>query len=219
MTEPIDWNDYLSSRRTGSYTDRELIKPFLQGDILDVGCGYGTFIIGCARELGSNVAGVDPSNMAIASAKKEWPSGRFEIGTAEALPFPDACFDTVVSIEVVEHLKQPDLFFKEAARVLRPDGHLIVQTPNYPIKRFYDFAHLLLKRRASLKDDPTHVSPFNFKRMKNSATAADFRVLSLSGRNILGENRLPLLKRLKLSKLAPLIVQKMILIAQKISAD
>lgn len=53
---------------------------------------------------------------------------------ASILPFLDQSFDTVVCLEVLEHLRHPATALREAARVLRPEGRLIVSTPfMYPI--------------------------------------------------------------------------------------
>ncbi|MGH9280547.1 MAG: class I SAM-dependent methyltransferase, partial [Acidimicrobiales bacterium] len=45
------------------------------------------------------------------------------------LPFPDAAFDVVVALEVIEHLLDPDAFLDEIVRVLAPGGSVILSTP------------------------------------------------------------------------------------------
>lgn len=214
MKETVNWDSYLSTRRIAAYTDRALISPVLHGDLLDVGCGFGEIAGWAAAELGCRAIGIDPSAEAVAEATRQFPDARFLVGTAEALPFPDASFDTLVSLEVVEHLPDPERFFSEAARVLRPGGALVVQTPNYPIKRLYDVLYWLLRRKSDPWDDPTHVTPFSFRRMRRLAIAAGFRPELLVGRNVLGEGKLPFLARAKRGPIAPFLSQKMILIAQ-----
>ena len=55
-------------------------------------------------------------------------------GDAQRLPFPDGTFDTVVCLEVLEHVPNPDAALQEASRVLKPEGHLLLSTPFlYPI--------------------------------------------------------------------------------------
>jgi 2-polyprenyl-3-methyl-5-hydroxy-6-metoxy-1,4-benzoquinol methylase len=61
------------------------------------------------------------------------------------LPFPDASFEVVTFFEVIEHLAQEDarLMLREIARVLVDGGILIGSTPNYPVKRAYDWSNAL----------------------------------------------------------------------------
>jgi 2-polyprenyl-3-methyl-5-hydroxy-6-metoxy-1,4-benzoquinol methylase len=47
------------------------------------------------------------------------------------LPYADGSFSLVVSMDVVEHVSQPEPFVRELRRVLRPGGHLFLTTPNY----------------------------------------------------------------------------------------
>jgi len=70
------------------------------------------------------------------------------------LPFGDNTFDVLCSFQVIEHLEKPEHFFKEANRVLKKDGLLIISTPNpegIPAKRLkhkwqgYRFDHISLK--------------------------------------------------------------------------
>ena len=104
----------------------------------------------------------------------------------------------------------------EAKRVLKLDGIFIIQTPNYPIKRFYDFINWLNPRwRKSFRDDPTHVSKFNYFKIKNLLEKY-FHILEIKPRNILLENRVKLIKKLKKAYLGKIIGQKIIAICKKI---
>ncbi len=51
----------------------------------------------------------------------------------QAIPLPDRSIDLVVSFETIEHVDDPAAFLRECARVLVPDGMLIVSTPNRPV--------------------------------------------------------------------------------------
>jgi SAM-dependent methyltransferase len=55
---------------------------------------------------------------------------RFDAANLVSLPYPDGSFDAVVSLQVIEHLHSPQEFLGECARVLTPNGVLIVSTPN-----------------------------------------------------------------------------------------
>ena len=52
-------------------------------------------------------------------------------GSAFALPFKDNSFDCLISSEVIEHIAFDDSLFTEMRRVLKPDGTLILGTPDY----------------------------------------------------------------------------------------
>lgn len=208
-----DWNAYLRWLGNPSYTDREYLRFLIHGSVLEVGCGVGAFCRWCAEELGLNIVGLDPSSEAIQRAEQAIPSAKFVVGYAEGLPFSAHTFDTVVSLEVVEHLPQPEKFFQEAKRVLKEGGTLIVQTPQYPLKRFYDFLHWIRRTKKNLADDPTHISPFTLRALQQMAEEAGFVVEALVGRNILGENKISSLARWKRTKLGRHFSQKIILVA------
>lgn len=56
---------------------------------------------------------------------------RFEVLDAnQPLPFPDGAFDGVVSLSTLQYVLDPEQLLREAARVLRPGGHLLVEVPN-----------------------------------------------------------------------------------------
>lgn len=93
-----------------------------RGRLLDVGCGnkpWAPLFEGrVSRSIGIEMPGT-PSR-----------SGVIDVyASALALPFRDASFDTVLSVEVLEHLPEPALALREAARVLAPGGALILCTP------------------------------------------------------------------------------------------
>jgi SAM-dependent methyltransferase len=98
------------------------------GRILDVPCGPGIL----ARELHDrgfhDITGVDILPDAEVPVIEGMRYVRHDIDTP--LPFPDSCFDVVVSREGIEHLAGPFLFLRELSRVLRPDGQLFLTTPN-----------------------------------------------------------------------------------------
>jgi SAM-dependent methyltransferase len=52
--------------------------------------------------------------------------------TAEALPFPDAVFDLVMAMDIIEHVDDDEPVFRELARVLRPGGMLVMSSPLHP---------------------------------------------------------------------------------------
>jgi SAM-dependent methyltransferase len=99
--------------------------------VLDVGCGTGVVALVAAR-LGARVSGLDLTpellvrareNAAIAGVEIEWQEG-----DAEALPYADGSFDTVVSQFGHMFAPRPDVVMREMLRVLRPGGTIAFAT-------------------------------------------------------------------------------------------
>ena len=101
--------------------------------VLDVGCGPGYFARMLAEAVGpeGSVVGIDaaPEMTEYASRKARRLSNcRFQPGTAEALAFPEAAFDVIVSSLVMHHLPEEGRLraVREMRRVLRPGGTLLL---------------------------------------------------------------------------------------------
>ncbi len=100
----------------------------LQGShLLDVGCGDGAFLLD-ARDAGWTVQGLEFSETAGANAARLGLN--VTIGRLEDRPFEPESFDVVRLWSVLEHLSDPCGAMREVARILRPGGWAIVQTPN-----------------------------------------------------------------------------------------
>jgi len=100
--------------------------------VVDVACGegYGSALL--ARSA-ARVTGIDASAETVALARRRYggPANlEFVEGRCESMPVGDASVDLLVSFETLEHLENPRALIAEAARVLRPDGLLMVSTPN-----------------------------------------------------------------------------------------
>ena len=109
---------------------RKYVNEFSVLDIAS-GSGYGSFLL---AQQARSVVGVDISEEAIAYAKQNYQKDNLKYlqGNASKLDFPDNTFDVVVCLETIEHLSQETqkLFIQEIARVLTPNGFLILSTPN-----------------------------------------------------------------------------------------
>ena len=100
--------------------------------VLDVACGEGYGSERLAREA-AHVTGVDISEAAIAHAREAYASrGNLEFACAPCtrLPLADASVDVAVSFETLEHIEEQAQFLAELARVLAPDGVLVLSCPN-----------------------------------------------------------------------------------------
>ena len=103
--------------------------------ILDLGCGDGQIARALAAQ-GSDVLGVDPTQLHIDIAIERGGGPRYLLGGATDIPADDETFDAVVACLVFEHIDQMDEAMTEVARVLKPNGqfsfflnHPLLQTP------------------------------------------------------------------------------------------
>jgi len=97
--------------------------------ICDVGCGEGRFCRKLAR-MGASVTGADPTRALIRAAKQRDPSGEYVRSGAESLPFRSESFHLVVSYLNLIDIEDYNLAICEMARILKPDGALIVANLN-----------------------------------------------------------------------------------------
>jgi SAM-dependent methyltransferase len=108
-------------------------RDFVRGKrVLDVACGEGYGAAALAKAGAASVVGVDLSVAACEHARRKYGLDA-RPGDALDLPLPDRSIDLVVSFETIEHVADPAAFLAECARVLTPDGTLIVSTPNRPV--------------------------------------------------------------------------------------
>ena len=103
--------------------------------VLDLGCGDGQIARALAAQ-GSDVLGVDPTQLHIDVAIERGGGPRYLLGGATQIPASDNSFDAVVACLVFEHIDQMDEAMTEVARVLKPQGqfsfflnHPLLQTP------------------------------------------------------------------------------------------
>jgi 2-polyprenyl-3-methyl-5-hydroxy-6-metoxy-1,4-benzoquinol methylase len=100
-------------------------------DVLDAGCGVGWGALHLSRAGARNVVGLDVDERALENARKRaGASAAFVRGDLLALPFDDGSFDLVVCFEAIEHVSDPERALTELRRVMRPEGILVISSPN-----------------------------------------------------------------------------------------
>jgi ubiquinone/menaquinone biosynthesis C-methylase UbiE len=128
--QPTD--DEISQKKLSSNANSAAELLPKGGALLDVGCGEGKFTR-AMTVMYDKVTGIDVKQNSIEKAKAanaaEGKSVDFQVADAEAMPFADASFDTVVISNSLHHIPDPHKGLAEAARVLKPGGHLYVMEP------------------------------------------------------------------------------------------
>ena len=137
--------------------------------VLDFACGegYGSYLL---KEAGAaHVVGADVSEESIAKADKMFGRDGLEFKQLDAAKigetFRDGEFDVVISVETIEHLKDPEAFLSELKRITKPTGIIVISCPNdhwyYP--------------------EPSDLNPYHLRKY----TFAEFKTMCTS---VLGEN-------------------------------
>ena len=111
--------------------DETARNPLAGKAALDVGCGAGLLCEPLAR-MGAAVTGVDaaPENVAVAKVHATLLGLQINYHAGEIAEQGLGQFDVVCSMEVIEHVTDPAAFIAELARHLKPDGLMILSTPN-----------------------------------------------------------------------------------------
>jgi len=123
--------------RFGQDRRLEMMRRFVRFDgvrILDIGCGIGAYLEKF-RGLGAHEIGVDTDAEKLLQAHRKKRLNRLATCASEELPFPDQTFHAVLLHEVIEHVDDDYATIREACRVVKPNGRVIVFAPN----RWYPF--------------------------------------------------------------------------------
>jgi SAM-dependent methyltransferase len=99
-------------------------------DVFDIGCGDGRLLDGIRASCSGvgKLAGCEISSFAAESARKKGYD--ISVGSFEALSFPVESFDLIFLIQVLEHLADPSGAMDKIARMLRPGGLVVIETPS-----------------------------------------------------------------------------------------
>lgn len=158
-----------------------------ESEVLDIGAGRGHKDEMDLKKRCKFVAGVDPdravlSNRFVHEARVQEPP-RYEI------PYPANRFDLVYCNSVIEHLDEPDRFFSDVLRVLKPGGTFIAKTPN----RYHYVAQIAsvtphwfhafynrMRGRETIDTFPTYYKCNTRNQIWKTAQAAGFEVKRIS---------------------------------------
>ena len=114
------------------HSNRHILSLLGRADsrkMLEVGCGMGTFLAD-ARDAGWAMSGLEINAEFPAFCRKELGIEDVKVGLVSDPPFPDASFDAVAMLDVLEHMYDPVQSVTQCARLLKPGGVLVVKSPN-----------------------------------------------------------------------------------------
>lgn len=136
--------------------------------ILEPGCGRGEFLR-VFKALGMDAVGLDRSE----ESRELLGEDNIELSicdveAATGLPFPDNSFDVIYNKSFMEHLNHPDIFLREAFRILKPGGMILCLIPDWEsnYKTYFD--------------DFTHKTPFTKPSLEDIYKICDFENVSVT---------------------------------------
>ncbi len=150
------------------------LKYSLRGRVLNIasGCGYGSEVL---KTKNNEIYNGDISENLVAYGNNRYGSydNQFLKVDAEKMDFPEKFFDTVVSFETFEHIKNYKQFVKGIARVVKKGGMVVVSTPN----------KLITSPHSQVPPNPFHYKEWIvedlIKEFKN-----DFAIIDLAGQHM-----------------------------------
>jgi 2-polyprenyl-3-methyl-5-hydroxy-6-metoxy-1,4-benzoquinol methylase len=157
-------------------------KPQEDIALLDYGCGDGKYFSHLVEKHGlvaKNIYGVEVAARRVERCREIGWSNVSLLDSKDSLPYAHGSFDIVNMMEVIEHIpfNQGRKLLNDLRCLLRPGGVLLISTPNYPIKRFYDLSDVFIHQKwGRVLDDPTHVAHYSDNKLRNLLKEYFFRV-------------------------------------------
>ena len=142
--------------------------PFIRGDVLELGCGEGRGI-DLINQKAKTFTAVDKIDSVITKLKEKYPMNKYIKSSFPPLSiFDDNSFDTIISFQVIEHIKNDKLFVKEIYRLLKKGGNALITTPN-----------ILM----TLTRNPWHIREYTSKSLESiiSDSFSDFKIKGIAG--------------------------------------
>lgn len=135
------FDNYLVQRHLFAYN---YASHQVSGRIMEIGCGEG-YGYSLLKEKIDHYVGIDKINVNTSG----WINGKadfFRMKVPQLQNIPSNIFDFVIAFQVIEHIKDDDLFLSEISRVLKRGGKLLLSTPN---------------RKTSLTRNPWHIREYD----------------------------------------------------------
>lgn len=131
LGKPASYGDFVLGRRVQLI---DAMGPFRGGRLLDVGCGNGAqtvrFLDRFQEVVGLDVVPAHLTEFETYLLRQGVANCRTVLYDGGSMPFDDASFDAVLSVETLEHVTSESNTLAEISRVLRPGGTLVVSVPH-----------------------------------------------------------------------------------------
>jgi SAM-dependent methyltransferase len=115
---------------------RDSLRPFVRGRVAEVGAGFGATTEVLSALPHDEWVALEPDEQLLAKLKAHLQAGNLKASVVPRKAFldeinPNETFDTIIYIDVLEHIEDDKAELERAARRLRPDGSLIILSPAY----------------------------------------------------------------------------------------
>lgn len=160
-----DYFDFLQPNRI-----KKIARLKKKGRVLDIGCGWGEFLFQMSKQ-GWGVFGTDISKTRCDFAREKLRLNNVYNSGLCSLDFPQDFFDLVTMWHTLEHLDRPQETLRTINRILKDDGVLIIESPNFasPQSRFFKERHYQL-------DLPRHLYWFTPHVLEKLLKLAGFKI-------------------------------------------
>lgn len=126
----------ISVRARNDLTERNLhwLKTLMKyrlapANVVEIGCAHGSFVA-LLRQVGYQASGVEMSPWVVEFGKHTFAIP-IEVGPIEDLKIPAGSLDVIALMDVIEHLPDPAATMRHCLDLLRPNGILLIQTPQF----------------------------------------------------------------------------------------
>ncbi len=143
----------------------------VNGRLLDIGSGNGKSLE-LMQKLGWLAEGIDVDENAVRTARKKGLQVNY--GTLYEMLYPGDHFDAIIMRQVFEHLYDPIDILRECYRILKPNGHLVIVTPNNE-----SLSHIIFKRYWRGLEPPRHLHVMSIKSLRRAVLDVGFSIHSL----------------------------------------
>ena len=165
----------LKERKSYLYNNKHIskvLKKSKPGRIIDIGCGLGWNMSILGKKW--DKYGTDISSFALKNASKYCKTYNGDIEKLLKEKKIKTKFDYILFSHVIEHLKNPIYVLKKLREILKKNGTLFLETPNFDSAAFRLFEH-----RFRLLNDPTHISLFTNESMFRALRDLGYKVISV----------------------------------------